>query len=367
MRILHLNAGNETGGGMFHIMSLLNQLNKEECLLGVFENGELYRRAMSSGIQTELFKQQSKYDLSILKPLRDFIRLNNIDIIHTHGPRANIYGAFIKRLIKCPWLLTVHSSPHHDFLGQGVKGKLFTGLHVRSFQYADHILAVSDRFKQDLIDQGIHSTKITKILNGIDFEKELPFPFQREEFGFGKDDFIIIMPARLEPVKGHEFALAALSEVVSEFPHVKLILAGDGSRRSALEEMVSEKGLSDHVYFLGYREDLDRIYPLGDITLLTSLSESFPLVLLEGARSGLPVITSDVGGVQELIPDRSKGWITDIGNVEQLKQAICNALELKKSGDLTKIGLDLQKFAKNNFSIEILANNVYNVYLRMKN
>ena len=89
-------------------------------------------------------------DLSILKPLRDFIRLNNIDIIHTHGPRANIYGAFLKRLIKRPWLLTVHSSPHHDFLGQGVKGKLFTGLHLKSFQYADHILAVSDRFKQGL-------------------------------------------------------------------------------------------------------------------------------------------------------------------------------------------------------------------------
>ena len=92
------------------------------------------------------------------------------------------------------------------------------------------------------------------------------------------------MPARLEPVKGHEFALAALSEVVSEFPHVKLLLAGDGKHETALEEMVSEKGLSDHVYFLGYREDLDRIYPLGDVTLLTSLSESFPLVLLEGAK-----------------------------------------------------------------------------------
>ncbi|MDF9758869.1 glycosyltransferase involved in cell wall biosynthesis [Peribacillus simplex] len=367
MRILHLNAGNETGGGMFHIMSLLNQLNKEECLLGVFEDGELYRRAMSSGIQTELFKQHSKFDLSILKPLRDFIRFNNIDIIHTHGPRANIYGAFLKRFIKRPWLLTVHSSPHHDFLGQGVKGKLFTGLHVRSFKYADHILAVSDRFKQGLIDQGIDSSKITKILNGIDFEKELPFPFQRDDFGFGADDFIIIMPARLEPVKGHEFALAALSEVVSKFPHVKLLLLGDGSRRTALEEMVSEKGLSDHVFFLGYREDLERIYPMGDVTLLTSLSESFPLVLLEGARSGLPAITSDVGGVKELIPDGGKGWITDIGNVDQLNLAICNALELKKSGDLTKIGSDLQKFAKNNFSIEILAKNVYNVYLRMKN
>ncbi|MFJ7752872.1 glycosyltransferase family 4 protein [Peribacillus muralis] len=367
MKVLHLNAGNETGGGMFHIMSLLGQLKKEECMLGVFEEGELYRRSVTAGIKTELFLQHSKYDFSILKRLRDFIRLNDIDLIHTHGPRANIYGAFLKRLIKRPWLLTVHSAPHHDFLGQGLKGKLFTGLHVRSFHYADHVLAVSDRFRLDLIDQGIDPTKITKILNGIDFEKKLPTPFQRREFGFGEDDFIIIMPARLEPVKGHEFALEALRAVVSKSPFVKLLLVGDGSRRKTLERVVVDSGLSDNVIFLGHRADVERIYPMADVTLLTSLSESFPLVLLEGARSSLPAITSDVGGVKELIPDPSKGWVTEIGNVGKLAEAIFHALELKESGELTKIGSDLQKFAKNNFSIEILAENVYNVYLRMKN
>ncbi|KWW20858.1 MULTISPECIES: glycosyltransferase family 4 protein [Peribacillus] len=367
MKVLHLNAGNETGGGMFHIMSLLDQLKKEECMLGVFEEGELYRRSVTAGIKTELFHQHSKYDLSVLKRLRDFIRLNHIDIIHTHGPRANIYGALLKRLIKRPWLLTVHSAPHHDFLGQGIKGKLFTGLHVRSFQHADHILAVSDRFRQDLIDQGIDPSKVTKILNGIDFEKEMPIPFQRGDFGLGEDDFIIIMPARLEPVKGHEYALKALKTVVSKSPHVKLMLVGDGSRRKTLETIVLETGLSGNVIFLGHRADMERIYPLGDVTLLTSLSESFPLVLLEGARSSLPAITSDVGGVKELIPDGSKGWVTEIGNAGKLAGAIFHALELKESGKLTKIGSDLQKFAKNNFSIEILAENVYNVYLRMKN
>ena len=110
MKILHLNAGNEPGGGMFHILSLLNQLDKEEVLLGVFEEGEMYRQAVASGIQTEIFKQHSKFDLTILKPLRNYIRLNHIDIIHTHGPRANIYGALLKRLVKCHWVLTDRKS-----------------------------------------------------------------------------------------------------------------------------------------------------------------------------------------------------------------------------------------------------------------
>ena len=367
MKILHLNAGNETGGGMFHILSLLNQLNKEECLLGVFEEGELYRQAVASGIQTEMFKQHSKFDLTILKPLRNFIRLHHIDIIHTHGPRANIYGTLLKPLVKCPWVLTVHSSPSYDFLGMGLKGKIFTSLHLWSLRQADHLLAISSEFKDELIGEGISSTKITKILNGINFERQLDEPYQRAEFGLEANDFVMIMTARLETVKGHEFAIEAVSDLVADFPHIKLLLVGDGSRRRALEQVVLDKGLSNHVFFLGYRDDIEKIYPLADMTLLTSISESFPLVLLEGARAGLPALTSDVGGVKELIPDKEHGWITQVGNVNQIKESIREAIDMKKSGKLTKIGINLQKFAKNNFPIEILAKNIYNIYLRMNN
>lgn len=367
MKILHLNAGNETGGGMFHILSLLNQLDKKECLLGVFEEGEMYRQAVASGIQTEIFKQHSKFDLTILKPLRNYIRLNHIDIIHTHGPRANIYGALLKRLIKCPWVLTVHSSPAYDFLGMGLKGKVYTSMHLWSLRRADHVLAISNEFKEELIGEGISSTNITKILNGINFEQKVEEPHHRAEFEIEANDFVMVMTARLEPVKGHEFALEAVSELISEFPHIKLLLVGDGSRRRALEQVVLDKGLSDHVFFLGYRDDIERLYPLADLTLLTSISESFPLVLLEGARAGLPAITTDVGGVKELIPSREYGWITEVGNVTQIKETIREAIHLKENGKLTKIGENLQKYAKNNFPIEILAKNIYNIYLRMNN
>ncbi|MFJ7848248.1 glycosyltransferase family 4 protein [Peribacillus sp. NPDC097224] len=365
MKILHLNAGNETGGGMFHILSLLNQLNKEECLLGVFEEGELYRQAVASGIQTEIFRQRSKFDLTILKPLRNFIRLHHIDIIHTHGPRANIYGVLLKRLVKCPWVLTVHSSPAYDFLGMGLKGKLYTSLHLLSLKQADHLLAISNEFKDELTGQGISPTRITKIMNGINFEQNIDEPYQRAKFGLEADDFVMIMTARLEPVKGHEFALEAVADMVSDFPHIRLLIVGDGRRRRALEQVVLDKGLSDHVFFLGYRDDMERLYPLADMTLLTSISESFPLVLLEGARAGLPALTSDVGGVKELIPDREHGWITQVGNVQEITESIREAIILKKDGKLTKIGTNLQKFAKNNFPIEILAKNIYNIYLRM--
>ena len=97
MKVLHLNAGNETGGGMVHILSLLNELKSENIYLGLFEEGIFQQEALKRGIQTVTFTQKNRYDLSIISRVIQFIRNNQIDMIHTHGARANLYGYFIKK------------------------------------------------------------------------------------------------------------------------------------------------------------------------------------------------------------------------------------------------------------------------------
>jgi L-malate glycosyltransferase len=367
MKILHLNAGNESGGGMYHILSLLNELNREEFYLGVFEKGEMLDRAQDLDIQTVLFQQDSRFDLSILKKIIRFIRQKDIDIIHTHGARANCYGALIKSLVDVMWMTTVHSDPRDDFMGRGWKGKLYTFLNLNALKKADHHLAISERFKQILLDHHIDETKITTILNGIDFDKELPEPFSREELGMKKDDFIILMVARLEAVKGHKVALKAVSNLVGDRPNVKLLLVGDGSERDTLKEYSAEHGIFGHVEFLGHRNDVERIYPVADVVILTSYSESFPLVLLEAARAGIPIMTTDVGGVDQLIPDESYGWIIPIEDSGKLTNNLESAMRKKAQGTLTFMGEKIKKYSKRQFSVEQFANNVYNVYLKLGN
>ena len=97
MKVLHLNAGNETGGGMVHILSLLNEIKSENIYLGLFEEGVFQQEAKKKEFKLLHFTQKSRYDLSILQHVIQFIKNNHIDIIHTHGARANLYGYFIKK------------------------------------------------------------------------------------------------------------------------------------------------------------------------------------------------------------------------------------------------------------------------------
>jgi L-malate glycosyltransferase len=363
MRILHLNAGNENGGGMFHILSLLKNLNRSEFVLGVFEKGEIFERAKELGIQIELFAQKKKLDLSLLKQLEEYIRLNNIDMIHTHGPRANFYGALLKKKTKVPWIVTVHSDPRDDFMGKGLKGRLYTTINMKVLGYADYCLAISERFKKILVDINIPEDKISVILNGIDFSLKPESVYDREDFGLSKNDFVIFMVARLEAVKGHKIAIKALASSLRTDKNIHLLLAGDGSEQKGLKEMAVQKGIADNVHFLGHRNDIKELFSIADISMLSSFSESFPLVLLEAARAHLPVITTDVGGVRNLVLDSTYGWVVPVGNSSKLAEAIEEAVSFKRVGKLNHMGNQLNIHARNNFSVEQFAENIYNKYL----
>src|SRR5690606_26423773 len=116
MKILHLNSGNETGGGMFHILSLLKQLkNSTDVTLGVFHDEVMAAKARSLGINVKVFKQHSQIDLTVAKQIKEYIQDNDIDILHSHGARANFISLFVKPKKNFKWYLTVHSNPLDDF------------------------------------------------------------------------------------------------------------------------------------------------------------------------------------------------------------------------------------------------------------
>ncbi|WP_417896874.1 glycosyltransferase, partial [Bacillus toyonensis] len=116
MKVLHINAGAEEGGGKTHIISLLSQFPQKEVELMVFEEGAIAREARNLGIQVHVFTQSSRYDLSILSKIKSFINENQFDIVHTHGARANFYLSLLKKGIKAKWIMTVHSDPTLDFM-----------------------------------------------------------------------------------------------------------------------------------------------------------------------------------------------------------------------------------------------------------
>lgn len=366
MNILHINAGNETGGGMYHILNLLQEFNREEFSLGVFEKAELYKRAREAGINTVYFSSKTKLSIPLIKKMANYIKYKKITYIHTHGPRANVYANILKRIAQFNWVVTVHSDPSHDFMGKGIYGNFLSKLNIRAIKNADRIVAISEQFKDQLVSYGVNNKKIISILNGIDFDKHINKSYQKKDFGLSEEDFLILMVARLEPIKAHNNAFQALKKLMNTNKKCHLMLLGDGSLMRELKQMSYDLNIHKNVHFLGYRDDVDYFYQMADITLLTSLSESFPLVLLESARAKTPVISTNVGCVNKLLPNKSVGWVVPPGDINQLTESLAEAAKLHKTGTLNSVGYRLYDYASTQFSLSTFADNIYNVYLSLE-
>ncbi|MES9695183.1 glycosyltransferase family 4 protein [Bacillus toyonensis] len=349
MKVLHINAGAEEGGGKTHIISLLSQFPQKEVELMVFEEGAIAREARNLGIQVHVFTQSSRYDLSILSKIKSFINENQFDIVHTHGARANFYLSLLKKGIKAKWIMTVHSDPTLDFMKGGLKGWVFTKLNLRSFKKVDLFFAITENFKE--------------IYNGIEYDNIPAKAYDKSEFGIDEGVFTAIQVARLHPVKGHSILFEALQKI--KIQNIKILLLGDGPIEAELKAVVKQKNLEDKVIFLGFRTDSKELYASAHINLLTSYSESFPLVLLEAANQRLTSIATNVGDMRKLIVDDTYGWIVPIGDADSLAKSLENAYEKWLNGELEEMGNRLYDYASTHFSLKNLYEDTRSAYKKL--
>ncbi|WP_050616530.1 glycosyltransferase [Bacillus testis] len=360
-KVLHIISGGETGGSRKHVTTLLEQYPRDSVTLLVFQEGALSQEAREKGIHVELLQQKSRYDLSILKRLAAFIREGNYEIVHSHGPRANLFISLIKKQMDAVWVTTIHSDPKLDFMKGGLKGRVFTALNLHAMKKIDVFFAVSERFKENLAALGIPAERIHTIYNGIEFIEPIePNGDLQKELHLNDQDFVMTMVARMHPIKGHDIVLKAMKQIND--PSIHLVLVGDGPIKEEVISMAKELGLSGNVHFLGFRKDIEQIYSNSHIALLASHSESFPLALLEGANQKLPLISTDVGGVKQLIPSEEYGWVVPVNDPNAYAEAITSAHKEFNQGTLSSKGERLYEFARTNFSLKSLADSIEKTY-----
>ncbi|MCC5896191.1 MAG: glycosyltransferase family 4 protein [Alkalibacterium sp.] len=340
MKAAHINAGNEYGGGLVHIVSLLSALQKSGVTteLILMEDGPVAKAARAKGLTVTIFEQSSRYDLRVLKRLQEYINANAFDVIHTHGPRANMLINLLKPFLKGKWVVTIHSNPLLDFENKGVKGKLFEKINTRSLIKADGVIAVSNEIKSIAIELGANACHISTIHNGIQFTD----PLVTEK---NKELFTLVSVGRLHAIKNFDLLLESLA--VSGLPHWKLILCGDGEEEAGLRKKAEDLNVLSHIEFKGWIDshELKQVISQTDVMVHPSKSESFPLVLLEAAEQEVPVIATNVGDVKELISDQSYGWLVESNNIEQMTAALKEAHLAWSEGRLKDKGKKLREQA----------------------
>lgn len=366
MKILHLISGGDTGGAKTHVLSLLSELQKKiDVKIICFMKEDFYYEAKERGINIEVFEQKKRYDLSVVKRLLSEIKKGKYDIVHCHGARANFMAFLLKLFYKIPSVTTVHSDYKLDFQDNRYKDLVYTKINTLALKFIDYYIGVSDSFRNMLIDRGFDSDKIFTVYNGIEMNlmKELTNPvefFKRYNITSDKDTILIGTLARLHPVKGVDVLIRGAKKVLDQRQNVKFLIGGDGTEAPILKELAKELGIEKNVYFLGFVNEPSSFFNAIDVNTVTSHSESFPYVIMEGGAFRKTIVASNVGGIGDIVIEGKTGFLFEDGDHEKLAAQL---IKLIDDADLRrKLGENLYNSVKKNYSAESMANKHISIY-----
>ena len=283
-------------------------------------------KARAKGLTFYEIEERGKFDLRVLKRLREIVLRHDINLVHAHDHKSDLFAYLLRR-----WLwrrqLTLLSTAH-AWVMLGLKGELYRRLDLSLMRRFDHLIAVSHATKGEMVEAGVPANLISVIHNGIDTDawtRNRVSNFLREELKVGQGFPVIGYVGRIMPEKDLETWLCAAALVSQKHPQARFVLVGEGKDGTTLEQLkrlAAELGIADRTYFPGYRSDLPPVYSAFDIFALSSRREGLPNSILEAMAMGLPVVTTNVAGAKELVVDGITGFVLPQGDVNGISKAI---------------------------------------------
>ena len=365
MKVIHLISGGDSGGAKTHVLSLLQNLNKTiTAQLVCFRDGPFAEEARSMGIPTVIMGGNNIPRLR--RKLTDYIKAGGYEVIHCHGSRANMVGSLLRSSTGLPVVSTVHSDYKLDYMGRPLSRLTFGTINAWALRHLDYRIGVSDAMVDLLISRGFAPDRFYAIYNGIDFTPAPPqgdrLPYLR---GLGadvdEDSVVVGIAARLNPVKDMSTLVRGFAAGYQKCKRLRLVIAGDGEERDKLASLAKELGVERQVTFAGWISGgMDRFYSALDINALTTLSETFPYALTEGARFHLATVATAVGGIPYLIDTDVNGFLFQPGDWAALGEhlaALGNDDRLRR-----QMGEKLYEKASTQFSIQKTVDTQLHIY-----
>ena len=293
------------------------------------------------------------YSLSLASKMVEVAEFEKLDLLHVHYAIPHATSAFLaKEMLSKNRDLKIFTTLHGtDITLVGLEPS-FLPLVKFSIEKSDGVTAVSRFLKEKTITNYSCETDIKVIPNFVD--TELFKPSGNGDFRksiASKGEKILVHTSNFRPVKRVPDTIRIFEKVQREIPS-KLILVGDGPDRSECERLARQMDLYDKVKFLGKQDGLVEILSSSDVFLIPSQSESFGLAALEAMACGLPVISSSVGGLPELVRHNETGFIAEIGDIDRMAKYTLELLSNEKKYKL--FSENSRKRAVNKFDTSIV-------------
>lgn len=268
-----------------------------------------------------------------------------------------------------PLIVSLHNCKYHEFriTGEIEHKTIQEQQYIQNEEYlgamsGDTVIVPSEWLKRKLTAIEVVPDKIQVIPYGIKPESFLyddgsPIKSIRNQK-------TLLCPARLVPVKGHRYLFEAIRRLGKERDDFICLLAGEGMLLQELQKLAVIMGIEAHVSFLGKRKDIPSLMRSSDIVILPSLHDTFPLVILEGQMSGKPIISTNVGGIPEIVKDRYDGILVPAGDSVALANAIRQLLD--NPGLRQKLAVQARKTACNRWDLGKHMKRIRGVYSQIK-
>ena len=296
--------------------------------------------------------------VSLIKEIRDF----KPHVIHTHTAKAGFLGR-IASIISLQPSIRVHT--FHGHLLNGYFGPVKRTLVVIAEKslafFTDELLAVGDKVRQDLLNAGIGSkNKFGLMPPGLGIGSLSPKEDSQKVLGLPSDHLQCAFIGRVTQIKRPDRFLDVVSEIKKRGVELDFFIAGDGELLEMCRERIKKEGLP--VTILGWQSDIERVLSAADIVVLTSDNEGTPLSLIQAGMAGIPVVTTNVGSVPEVVLDGSTGIVTglDVQEIAKALEKLVNDQVLR-----SKLGAAAQKFTMSNFGVERLVHDHEELYMKL--
>jgi len=262
------------------------------------------------------------YEIALASTMVDVIKNHQLDLLHVHYAIPHASAAYMAKQIvqkaggNIPFITTLHGT---DITLVG-KDKTYEPVVTFSINESDAITAVSNNLKEETY-KSFHITKdIEVIYNFVDIKRFNKKPIDAfKKVIAPNNERVLVHASNFRKVKRVQDVIKVFAGVRKAMP-AKLLMIGDGPERSPMEVLAKELGVQDDVRFVGKQEQIEEILLVSDVFLLTSEYESFGLAALEAMAAGVPIVTTNAGGLSEINIPGETGYMGDVGDVKTMGQ-----------------------------------------------
>jgi glycosyltransferase involved in cell wall biosynthesis len=273
--------------------------------------------AAASGVEVEILRLPTRAYLRERREVRRILARSSADVLHTHGYRSDVLHLGIARRMRLPAVTTAHG-----FASNKARGSLYERLQLHSWRRFDAVVAVSEPLVTRIAGAGVSRDRIVLIRNGGSSGGELlSRAAARSRLALPLAGQCVGWVGRMSEEKDPLLAI----ESVARLRSATLCFIGAGSLREACVARATELGVADRVVFAGAVPDAAPLFSAFDALVLSSRTEGTPMVVLEAAAAGVPVVSTAVGGVPDLLRDDA-GWLVAPGDAAALAEGMRAAL-----------------------------------------